>query len=84
MNKNRLKFISVIAAAILFTGCSGPDKSSYSETSYSEKNKTNTTNPVTSDIASENTNTTRRRKILQSGLRTAAERENGFDRRNGK
>ena len=58
MNKNRLKFISVIAAAILFTGCSGSDKSSYSETSYSEKNKTNSTNPVTSDIASENTNET--------------------------
>ena len=47
MNSNRLKFISVITATILFTGCSG-----LNESSRSEKSETNTVNSTTADIAS--------------------------------
>lgn len=50
MNSNRLKFISVITATILFTGCSG-----LNESSHSEKSETNTVNSTTADIASKNT-----------------------------
>ena len=50
MNSNRLKFISVITATILFTGCSG-----LNESSRSEKSETNTVNSTTADIASKNT-----------------------------
>ena len=48
MNRNRLKFISVIAAAILFTGCSEPN-----EANRTEKSETNTLTPAATDTASE-------------------------------
>ncbi|WP_303806348.1 ABC transporter substrate-binding protein [Ruminococcus flavefaciens] len=48
MKNNRLKFISVIAAAALFTGCSG-----LNESSSSEKSKTTTTSLTTAENTTE-------------------------------
>ena len=48
MKNNRLKFISVIAAAALFTGCSG-----LNESSSSEKSETTTVNSTTTENTTE-------------------------------
>ena len=48
MKNNRLKFISVIAAAALFTGCSG-----LNESSSSEKSETTTTSLTTAENTTE-------------------------------
>ena len=57
MKNNKLKFISVIAAAVLFTGCSGLNETSSPEksetTSASTSTEENTTESEETEIASE-------------------------------
>ena len=55
MNNNRLKFISVIAAAALFTGCSGLNQSSSSEKSETTTASTTTAENTTESAAAEST-----------------------------
>lgn len=68
MKNNRLKFISVIAAAALFTGCSGLNESSSSEksetTTVSSTTAENTTeSAATSESSSESTTETAKVEI---------------------
>ena len=55
MKNNRLKLISVIAAAALFTGCSG-----LNESSSSEKSETTTTSLTTAENTTESAATSER------------------------
>ena len=55
MNNNKLKFISVIAAAALFTGCSGLNQSSSSEKSEPTTASTTTAENTTESAAADST-----------------------------